>query len=37
MPPYEQKLLSDQQAADIHAYLDKLPKSPDPKSLRLLQ
>jgi mono/diheme cytochrome c family protein len=37
MPPYEQALVSDQQAADIHAYLASLPKPPDPKAVKLLQ
>lgn len=37
MPPYKQTLLSDQQAADIIAYLNSLPRPPDPKSIRLLQ
>jgi mono/diheme cytochrome c family protein len=37
MPPYEAALVSDQQAADIHAYLASLPKPPDPKSVKLLQ
>src|SRR4051812_15981980 len=37
MPPYTAALVTDQQAADIHAYLGSLPKPPDPKSVRLLQ
>jgi ubiquinol-cytochrome c reductase cytochrome c subunit len=37
MPPYEQALVSDKQAADIHAYLENLPQPPDPKTVRLLQ
>jgi ubiquinol-cytochrome c reductase cytochrome c subunit len=37
MPPYEQSLVSDKQASDIHAYLASIPKPPDPKSVRLLQ
>jgi ubiquinol-cytochrome c reductase cytochrome c subunit len=37
MPPYEEALVSDKQAADIHAYLQNVPKPPDPKSVRLLQ
>lgn len=36
MPPYEAPILSDQQAADIHAYLATIPKSPDWKSIPLL-
>jgi mono/diheme cytochrome c family protein len=37
MPPYKEGLLSDQQAADIVAYLASLPKAPDPKTIPLLQ
>jgi ubiquinol-cytochrome c reductase cytochrome c subunit len=37
MPPYEPALVSDAQAADIHAYLAGQPKPPDPKSVKLLQ
>jgi ubiquinol-cytochrome c reductase cytochrome c subunit len=37
MPPYEAALVTDGQAADIHAYLVSLPKPPDPKTLKLLQ
>lgn len=37
MPPYEPALVSDGQAADIHAYLAGLPKPPDPKAVKLLQ
>ena len=37
MPPYEAALVSDGQAADIHAYLASQPKPPDPKSVKLLQ
>jgi len=37
MPPYKEALVSDQQAADIFAYLASLPKPPDPKSVKLLQ
>jgi ubiquinol-cytochrome c reductase cytochrome c subunit len=37
MPPYKEAILSDQQAADIVAYLASLPRSPDPKSIPLLQ
>ena len=36
-PPYKEALVSDQQAADIVAYLASLPKPPDPKSVKLLQ
>ena len=37
MPPYKEALVSDQQAADIVAYLASLPKPPDPKAVKLLQ
>ena len=37
MPPYEAKVLSDQQAADIYAYIATLPKPPDYKIIKLLQ
>jgi ubiquinol-cytochrome c reductase cytochrome c subunit len=37
MPPYEAALVTDSQAADIHAYLAGQPKPPDPKTVRLLQ
>lgn len=37
MPPYKEAILSDQQAADIVAYLASLPRSPDPKTVPLLQ
>jgi mono/diheme cytochrome c family protein len=36
MPPYGQAILSDQQAADIHAYLATIPASPDWKAIPLL-
>jgi mono/diheme cytochrome c family protein len=36
MPPYEAAVLSDQQAADILAYLATVPASPDWKSIPLL-
>ena len=37
MPPYEAALVTDAQAADIHAYLASQPKPPDPKSIELLK
>jgi ubiquinol-cytochrome c reductase cytochrome c subunit len=37
MPPYTTALVTDQQAADIHAYLASQPKPPDPKTVKLLQ
>lgn len=36
MPPYQKAILSDADLADIHAYLQSLPKAPDPKSIPLL-
>jgi len=37
MPPYKEAILTDQQVADIVAYLASLPRPPDPKSVPLLQ
>lgn len=37
MPPYTEALVSDREAADMHAYLESLPKPPDPKTIRQLQ
>lgn len=37
MPPYKEAILTDQEAADIVAYLASLPSSPDHKSIPLLQ
>ena len=37
MPPYKEAILTDQEAADIVAYLAGLPRSPDHKSIPLLQ
>ena len=36
MPPYEAAVLSDQDAADIYAYLRQMPPPRDPKSIPLL-
>ncbi|MGE5538795.1 MAG: c-type cytochrome [Gemmatimonas sp.] len=36
MPPYEAVIMSDQQVADIYAYLGTIKKGPDPKSIPLL-
>src|SRR5262245_54391842 len=36
MPPYREAVLSNADLAEIHAYLTSIPKSPDPKSLPLL-
>ena len=36
MPPYQKRILSDADLADIHAYLASLPKAPDYKSIPLL-
>ena len=37
MPPYKEAILSDQETADIVAYLASLPRPPDHKSIPLLQ
>lgn len=36
MPPYEAAVLSDQDVADIYAFVQSQPKPPDPKSIKLL-
>jgi ubiquinol-cytochrome c reductase cytochrome c subunit len=36
MPPYQKAILSETDIADIHAYLESLPKPPDYKSIPLL-
>ena len=36
MPPYQKAILSDADLADIHAYLQSLPKAKDYKSIPLL-
>ena len=36
MPPYQKAILSDEDLADIYAYLQSLPKAPDYKSIPLL-
>jgi ubiquinol-cytochrome c reductase cytochrome c subunit len=36
MPPYQKTILPDADLADIHAYLQSLPKAPDYKSIPLL-
>lgn len=36
MPPVTAKVVSDQDLADIHAYLSSIPPAPDPKSIPLL-
>lgn len=36
MPPYSEKILSNQDLASIHVYLRSIPKSPDAKSIPLL-
>jgi mono/diheme cytochrome c family protein len=36
MPRYSSKLLSDEDLADIYAYLQSIPKPPDPKSIPAL-
>lgn len=37
MPPYREKVLSESDLQDIYAYLQSIPKVPDPKSIPLLQ
>jgi mono/diheme cytochrome c family protein len=37
MPPFSEKLVSDQELSDIYAYLQSRPKPADPKSIPLLQ
>ena len=37
MPPYTAKVVSEQQAADIYAYLQSLPKPPTVESIPLLK
>ena len=36
MPPYSVKILSDDDLGDIYAYLQSIPKPPDPKSIPAL-
>jgi ubiquinol-cytochrome c reductase cytochrome c subunit len=36
MPPYPKEILSDADLADIHAYLQSVPKAPDYKGIPLL-
>jgi len=36
MPPFSKDILSDEDLADIYAYLESIPKGPDPKSIPLL-
>jgi mono/diheme cytochrome c family protein len=36
MPPYTPKVLSDQELVDIYAYIQSVPKSPDFKTIPLL-
>ncbi len=37
MPPYSPKVLSDQDIADIYAFLQSLPVPPNPKDISILQ
>jgi mono/diheme cytochrome c family protein len=37
MPPFTTRVLSDQQAADIYAYISTFTKAPDPRTIPLLQ
>lgn len=36
MPPYSEKMLSNEDMADIHAFLVTIPKAPDYKTIPLL-
>jgi mono/diheme cytochrome c family protein len=36
MPPFRKDILADEDLADIYAYLQSVPKPPDPKSIPLL-
>ena len=36
MPPYSEQILSNEDLADIYAYLETIPAGPDPKSIQLL-
>jgi ubiquinol-cytochrome c reductase cytochrome c subunit len=36
MPPYPEKILSNEDLADIHAYLQSIPQPPDYKAIPLL-
>lgn len=36
MPSFSQEILSDEDLADIYAYLQSIPKGPDPSSIPLL-
>ena len=36
MPAYRESILSNEDLADIYAYLQSIPKGPDPKSIPLL-
>jgi mono/diheme cytochrome c family protein len=36
MPPYRKEILSDDDLADIYAYLQSIPKAPDVKAIPLL-
>ena len=37
MPPYSEKILSAQDLASIHVFLESIPAAPDPKNLPLLK
>lgn len=37
MPPYSEKVLSNEDLADMHAYLSSIPASPDYKTIPLLE
>ena len=37
MPPYTERVLSDQQVADIYAHVKTFPMPPDPASIQILR
>ena len=37
MPPFQAAIVSDKDAADLHAFLESQPKPPDPKTIELLK
>ena len=36
MPPYSEQILSNNDLADIYAYVASIPAGPDPKTIQLL-
>ena len=37
MPPFTEKVLTEQQVRDIHAYLSSIPAGPNPNTIQILQ